>query len=477
MRLPNDLIRNLLFWAQQKRWLIIIALLGVVMYQLPYPDGISIAGYRTLILCIIVISLIVTEPVPLPAVALLIAVLEVVFHIAPPVEVANSYMNDSVFFIMGSLMMAVAIVHQGLDTRLALGIIRLTGNKVKNIVLGFTCISALLSSFIGEHTVVAMMLPVGLSLVRNCGKNKPIPNLTALILFSIAYGSTVGSIGTPSGGARNAIMLEYWRAITDSGLTLTYFQWIIMAYPMVIIGMLSTTFLLQLAFKPEFNRMDTAIRRLKIQVAHKGKITGNEFLTILIFVIVFLCWIFLNEQYGLGIIAIGGAFLYMATGLVEWKQVSQNTNWGVILLFAGTISLGVQMKNTGTALWIGNSLMSLFSPLIDQFTMIPYILNIFLTMLLSNIMCSSGTVAVLGPITLSMGGDPAYMGMTTAISSAFGYFSAIAAPACMIIYSSGLVKMTDFLKAGWRMAIMSTITLLLLYKFYWPLIIGFTNFK
>ena len=477
MRLPNDLIRNLLFWAQQKRWLIIIAFLGVVMYQLPYPDGISIAGYRTLILCIIVISLIVTEPVPLPAVALLIAVLEVVFHIASPVEVANSYMNDSVFFIMGSLMMAVAIVHQGLDTRLALGIIRLTGNKVKNIVLGFTCVSALLSSFIGEHTVVAMMLPVGLSLVRNCGKNKPIPNLTALILFSIAYGSTVGSIGTPSGGARNAIMLEYWRAITDSGLTLTYFQWIIMAYPMVIIGMLSTTFLLQLAFKPEFNRMDTAIRRLKIQVAHKGKITGNEFLTILIFVIVFLCWIFLNEQYGLGIIAIGGAFLYMATGLVEWKQVSQNTNWGVILLFAGTISLGVQMKNTGTALWIGNSLMSLFSPLIDQFTMIPYILNIFLTMLLSNIMSSSGTVAVLGPITLSMGGDPAYMGMTTAISSAFGYFSAIAAPACMIIYSSGLVKMTDFLKAGWRMAIMSTITLLLLYKFYWPLIIGFTNFK
>ena len=477
MRLPNDLIRNLLFWAQQKRWLIIIAFLGVVMYQLPYPDGISIAGYRTLILCIIVISLIITEPVPLPAVALLIAVLEVVFHIAPPVEVANSYMNDSVFFIMGSLMMAVAIVHQGLDTRLALGIIRLTGNKVKNIVLGFTCVSALLSSFIGEHTVVAMMLPVGLSLVRNCGKNKPIPNLTALILFSIAYGSTVGSIGTPSGGARNAIMLEYWRAITDSGLTLTYFQWIIMAYPMVIIGMLSTTFLLQLAFKPEFNRMDTAIRRLKIQVAHKGKITGNEFLTILIFVIVFLCWIFLNEQYGLGIIAIGGAFLYMATGLVEWKQVSQNTNWGVILLFAGTISLGVQMKNTGTALWIGNSLMSLFSPLIDQFTMIPYILNIFLTMLLSNIMSSSGTVAVLGPITLSMGGDPAYMGMTTAISSAFGYFSAIAAPACMIIYSSGLVKMTDFLKAGWRMAIMSTITLLLLYKFYWPLIIGFTNFK
>jgi len=477
MKFANELTRNILFWVQEKRWLLIIVILGALMYHLPYPDGISHAGYRTLILSMIVISLIITEPVPLPAVALLIAVLEVAFHIAPATEVAKTYMNDSVFFIMGSLMMAVAIVNQGLDTRLALGIIQLTGNKVKHIVLGFTCISALLSSFVGEHTVVALMLPVGLSLVRNCRKNKPIPNLTALILFSIAYGSTVGSIGTPSGGARNAIMLEYWRAITDGGVTLTYFQWIIMAYPMVIIGMLSTTFLLQLAFKPELNSMDTAIRRLKIHVAHKGKFTGNELLTILIFAIVFFCWIFLNERYGLGIIAIGGAFLYMATGLVEWKQVSRDTNWGVILLFAGAISLGVQMKNTGTALWIGESLINQFLPFMEQFSVIPYLLNIFLTTLLSNIMSSSGTVAILGPITLSMGGDPAYMGMTTAISSAFGYFSAIAAPACMIIYSSGLVKMTDFLKAGWRMAIMSTITLLLIYKFYWPLIIGFTNFK
>ena len=476
-KLPDELTRNILFWIQEKRWLLIIVLLGTLMYHLPYPDGISHSGYRTLILSIIVIFLIIFEPVPLPAIALLIAVLEVAFHIAPATEVAKTYMNDSVFFIMGSLMMAVAIVPQGLDTRLALGVIRLTGNKVKHIVLGFTCISALLSSFIGEHTVVAMMLPVGLSLVRNCRGQRSTPNLTALILFSIAYGSTIGSIGTPSGGARNAIMLEYWRTITESGTTLTYFQWIIMAYPMVIIGMLGTAFILQMVFKPELNRMDTAIRRLKIQVAHKGKMTGNEFLTILIFVIVFLCWIFLNERYGLGIIAIGGAFLYMAVGLVEWKQVSRNTNWGVILLFSGVISLGVQMKNTGAALWIGNSLMGQFEGLIDQFSMFPYIMNIFLTTLLSNVMSSSATVAVLGPITLSMVGEPIYMGMTTAISSAFGYFSAIAAPACMIIYSSGLVKITDFLKAGWRMAIMSTITLLVIYKFYWPLIIGFTNFK
>tara|TARA_B100000315_G_C14485629_1_gene545043 strand:- start:533 stop:1204 length:672 start_codon:yes stop_codon:yes gene_type:complete len=223
--------------------------------------------------------------------------------------------------------------------------------------------------------------------------------------------------------------------------------------------------------------MDTAIRRLKIQVAHQGSLTGKELLTIMIFISVFLCWVFLHEYYGLGIIAIGGAFLYMALGLVDWQDVSKHTNWGVILLFAAAISLGVQMKNTGAAIWIGNSLISQFSSLITQFTIIPYILNIFLTTLFSNIMSSSATVAVLGPITLNMGIDPLYMGMTTAISSAFGYFSAVAAPACMIIYSSGMVKITDFIKAGWRICIMSAATLLIIYKYYWPLVIGLTNFK
>ena len=291
-RISNELTREILFWIQQKKWLLIILFFSIIIYNLPYPSSISVEGYRILILSFIVISLIITETIPLPAVALLIANLEVIFQVSSPSEVAKTYMNDSVFFIMGSLMMAVAIVHQGLDTRLALGIIYLTGNKVKNIAFGFTCISALLSSFVGEHTVVAMMLPVGLSIIRNCNHNIPIPNLTTLILFSIAYGSTVGSIGTPSGGARNAIMLEYWRTINDNGVSITYLQWMMMAYPMVIIGMISTAFILQIVFKPELTHMDTAIRRLKIYVAHKGTINGKEILSILIFLFIFICWIF-----------------------------------------------------------------------------------------------------------------------------------------------------------------------------------------
>ena len=469
----NEVLKTLLFWVHEKWWLIFTLIIGVCLYWMPYPESISVQGYRTLILGIMVILLIITEPVPLPAVALLIAILEVSFRISNPTEVAQSFMSDAVFFIMGSLMMGVAIVHQGLDARLALSIIRFTGNKVQYISFGFLAISAILSSFIGEHTVVAMMLPVAITLIKNVSTKKEIPNLTALLLFSIAYGCTIGGIGTPSGGARNALMLAYLKSIPEIGISLSYFEWMLFAYPMVLIRIFFASFLLQIAFVPELKYLDTPIRKLKVQVAHRGKISGKEILAIIIFGITFLCWVFLNERIGMGIIAISGAFLFMATGLVNWNTISRNTNWGVILLFSSAISLGIQMKNHGTAVWIGESFIYSFQYLIERFDFLPYAVSILATTLLSNVISSSATVAVLGPIMLNMGGDPLFMAMTTAISSAFGYFSAVAAPACMIIYSTGMIKMTDFLKAGWRVGLMSIIVLFLVIKFYWPFLIKY----
>ena len=180
------------------------------------------------------IILIIFEPIPLPGVAIMMLFLQVLLGIDEPNDVAKSFMSDAVFFIMGSLMLAVSLVHQGLDKRLALLVINITGNKTWRIVLGFVAISAFLSSFIGEHTVGAMMLPVALALIRNAGlSTTQNTKLSTLLLFSIAYGCAVGSIGTPSGGGRNVIMIGY---LSEFGMAeISYLDWMKFAYPMLII--------------------------------------------------------------------------------------------------------------------------------------------------------------------------------------------------------------------------------------------------
>jgi sodium-dependent dicarboxylate transporter 2/3/5 len=68
------------------------------------------------------------------------------------------------------------------------------------------------------------------------------------------------------------------------------------------------------------------------------------------------------------------------------------------------------------------------------------------------------------------GESPIVLGFITAISSAFAYLTVVGTPACTIVYAAGYLKTTDFLKVGWRMAVLSTILMLIAAAIYWPFI-------
>ena len=177
-----------------------------------------------------------------------------------------------------------------------------------------------------------------------------------------------------------------------------------------------------------------------------------------------------GEKVGLGIIALTGVVMYLITGCVTWDDLHKHVNWGVILLFGATISMGSQINNTGAAVWLANNVIELGGELMSSFPILTDGIVIMLTTLLANILSSSATVAVLGPITLNLPGDPIHIGLVMAMSSAFGYFTAVAAPACTIIYASGLVKAKDFLKVGWKMGLVSIIILVIYANTYWVFI-------
>ncbi len=463
-------ISNVLFWVTRKKWLILSFLLSISFFYVPSPEGLSSEGHRTLIIVGVALILIISESIPLPAVAILILIMEVILGVDTADGVASSFMSDAVFFIMGSLMLAVALVNQGLDKRLALSVINVTGNKTWRIVLGFVTISAFLSSFVGEHTVAAMMLPVALALIRNSGlsTNKG-TTLSTLLLFSIAYGCAIGSIGTPSGGGRNVIMIGY---LAEFGMgTISYLDWMKFAYPMLIIEIPIVTLILWYTFTPEQKIMDSSVRKLKVKVAKTGKLTANQILAMVIFLFVFLGWIFLSPIIGLGIVALSGVFLYLSFGLIEWQEINRNTNWGVILLFGSAISLGIQMKETGAALWVAEQTLYYLDIIFKDIAIVRWFVSVVVTGLLTNLLSNAATVAVLGPIILDMGGNPIVMGMMTSIASAFAYLTVVASPTCMIIHSTGLITSGDYFKAGWKLFIISVLLLLIISTFYWPIIL------
>ncbi|MEC4678537.1 MAG: DASS family sodium-coupled anion symporter, partial [Nitrospirota bacterium] len=380
---------------------------------------------------------------------------------------------DSVFFIMGSLMIATALVKQNLDKRIALAIVRITGPRVDRIILGLVIVSGLLASFIGEHTVAAMMMPVGVALIKYTHTDwRKIRNLSVAILLSIAYGAMIAGAGTPSGGARNAIMLAYWQEMFD--LRISYFEWITFAYPMLLVSAPIIAFVLYRTFKPEVTDLSPAVAALKEKVAKSGKMSQKEWLTIIIFLFTVLMWMTISDTIGLGITALIGALLFLTMGIVKWEDLNNNVNWGTILIYGGAISLGIMMKRTGVAEWLSHSFLTWLEPTGIRSGLPLLAVMSFITILMAMVMSSGATVGILGPITLNIaslsGTSVIAAGFITVISSSFCFLTAVASPACNIIYGSGYLKKSDFLKAGWKLIILSFIVIQLISVGYWRLL-------
>ena len=411
-----------------------------------------------------------TEAIPFPAVAFLIVIGEVIFVGMRPNAVAKSFFSDSVFFIMGSLMIATAIVKQELDKRIGLFILKRTGAKIERVVMGIVATTAILAAFIADHTVAAMFLPVGIALTVKSGDD--LKNLGKLMMFAIAYGAAIGGLGTPSGGARNVIMIEYWSQMY--GIDISYGQWMLYAFPLVLVMIPITAFILLRIFKPEVKDLSAAMESIQQEVGEKGRMTQQEWMAAGIFLVTLVMWITVSGQIGLGIVAIIGASLYLIFKLVAWDDYNKGVDWGVVLLYAGAISLGLVMKNTGAARWLAENFLALLVPL-GANAGIPLIATVsVLVMGVSNTMSNGAAVAVIGPITLNMaaisGTSLLTIGFATAISSAFAYLLVVGTPPNAIVYASGYVRASDFLKAGGLLAITSLLVLLVMAMTWWRIL-------
>ena len=456
---------SILFWFSQKKWFVYSILVSIFLLNLSTPTGLSVPAYHSLIILVLVFMLVTFEPIPFPAIALLTLVLQVVLGVAPPDQVTSSFMNDAVLFVMGSLMFAIAIVHQGLDIRLARFVVFIFGKSKRMFLAGLMSISAILSSFLGEHTVIAIMLPIGLSVIKNIDTQQTDgKNAVLITLFSIAYGTIIGSIGTPSGGARNVIMINYLQEF--SNVHIDYWKWMKHAYPILIIQLIVAYFVLQFAFPSSLKNIK--MRGYKKNVENRSiKKDINHLFSCLIIIAIIASWFTFNDIYGLGIIALGGALTFMIFGMITWEEINKNTNWGVILLFGATISLGFQINETGASSWLVIKFNELLNSLPSNSMNVSWSIMAILSGLTANFFTSSATVSLIGPMAIELHPTDISFALSSAIASGFSFLTVISSPTAMIIYSTGLVSTKVFFRVGILMFIISILILYLMSQFYW----------
>ena len=182
------------------------------------------------------------------------------------------------------------------------------------------------------------------------------------------------------------------------------------------------------------------------------------------------CWITLGERVGLASIAILGSAVLFTFRVVTWQMIEEYVNWGIILMYGGSIALASALEKTGAAIWLVKKGVGAFSA--SPLVVIAVIS--FVSIVLTECISHAAVVAILMPIGMGLcktiGMDPRVMTLSIAIPAGLAYCLPMGTPATAIAYSSGFLKSRDIITPGCVIMVISWGLFLVSVVFVWPLL-------
>jgi len=449
----------------------VFLIMGYALYfsfgQQP-PEGLSLEGYRALIVFLTCLVLWVTHLLPLPVTGLFALVAPPLLGVMKAREAFSFFGSEPVFFIMGVFILATALLKSGLSTRMALNLMKSGSKSPKRLILQVMLTAALLSFVMSEHAVAAMMFPLIVIITKKLGLSPQRSSYGRTLFVAMAWGCVIGGIATMLGGARVPLAVGL---LQESGNgTITFSQWTLSMLPIVIALFAFCYFLLTRFYAIDIDTVSEADAAIDEQIRDCGRLLMEEKFLGLLIVAAITCWIFFGSQLGMATIAILAVVLLFMFRVVEWKALQELMEWGVILMYGGAIAISSILNSTGAGLWVTQRYII---PHLSSPWMVIIVLSM-LTILLTEAMSNSAVVAIFVPIGMSIakqfGMDPRVVVFAVASASGLAYALPMSTPSVAIAYSSGYLRLKEVAAPAVIMAAASWLMLMLTAKFWWPLL-------
>jgi solute carrier family 13 (sodium-dependent dicarboxylate transporter), member 2/3/5 len=383
-----------------------IILFVVVYYSPNWPDAIdpmgehfelSREGKGALAVFLLAGTWWVFEVVPIGVTSLAIGVLQALFLIRPAKVAFKDFMDPSVMFIFASIVIGLVFTKTGLTRRLAYKMLAIVGEKTSMIYLGCFVVTAALTHIMAHTAVAATIYPLLMAIYSLYGEGDKPTKFGKGLFIGMAYVAGAGSIVTLLGAARGAVALGFYTDIV--GETISFFK---LTYYMFPIGWLMTFLLwgfFMIFFKPEKATIPGLREKAKRLYSELGPLTRKE---IVATAIVLSCILVMSLRSFVpmlkpldktGIILIS-TILFFITGILDIDDL-ESVPWNIILLFAGAMSIGFCLWETGAAKWLAVNWLVMF----QEANWFVFTMSIaFFVMLMTNFIMNVAAIAISLPV-------------------------------------------------------------------------------
>lgn len=464
--------------------------LALLMLLVDAPEGLPTPGWQTLALLAWMVVWWVTEPVPIAATSLLPMVWLPLCGIVPMAGATSAYADPIVFLFIGGFIIAVAIEHWRLHERIALAMIAAVGTRPVALVGSFALAACVLSMWISNTATTMMLVPMALgvaqAIAHSSGHDREqAAPLTAALVLMVAYGASIGGIGTPVGSPTNLVAMGYLR---KEGLDLGFAQWMVIALPLMLVMLLACWWLLSRPLRgreasPEVARLLDARRRAL------GPMSPPERRVLVVFALVALAWMFtpllkqIDALSGLNdtVIAIAGALVLFAIPsgdaaqparrLLDWKT-AERIPWGVALLFGGGLSVAAAMEAHGVSGWLGDALsgMRMLPPILVLLLLAA--LTVFASEFMSNVATLAAFLPVVGAVSVATGLPPLVLVFCASMSASLAFMMPAGTAPNAIAYGTGAVKIRQMIRVGLWLNLFGIVAITLAGEWLAPVVLG-----
>jgi sodium-dependent dicarboxylate transporter 2/3/5 len=419
----------------------------------------------------------ISEAVSLAVTALLPIALFPLLGVMDSKETTAPYSSPIIFLFLGGFVIALALERWNLHKRIALSIVQLTGTNANGIILGFMLATAFLSMWISNTATTVMMMPIALSIIHlltsNSKNDKNARYFTLAMLLGIAYSANIGGIATLIGTPPNVVFVGIMKE--NYQLDIDFFMWFKIGFPISIILLTCTYFLLVKVFYPNhLGSFETAKVVLQEELDKLGKMTKGEVKVLIVFVLTALCWILrssINHLFeevqltdaGIAIVATISLFIIPVDWkkdifILEWKDTKE-LPWGILLLFGGGLTLAKALEKTGIIQLIGDQIANTSTLELSLTISLLIAVMLFMTELMSNVALTTIFIPVVAGIAISLGISPLRIAIPVTIAASCAFMLPMATPPNAIVFASGEIKVAQMAKIGIFINIIAVILL------------------
>ncbi|MPY90905.1 MAG: hypothetical protein GEU99_23695 [Luteitalea sp.] len=463
--------------AESARYLLKLASgpLALVLVLL-LPIGLSYEGRVSLATFTCAVVWWMTRPMPWAIAALLPMLVFPAAGVMTIGATAELYGHPIFFWIMGTVLVGYAIEKHGIARRFALGFLALPGiaGRTRRLTLAYMLVTGVISMFVSDTATIAMVIPIGMSLVRHIGTLVGVApeektNFGAFMTLGTFYAALAGGTATVVGIPHNAITVSLLEEFT--GRSLGWFEWMAAGVPVFLALLACFYILLWLVVRPEFTHVPSGEAFLRAERAKLGTMTANERRVLFVFAMMVTLFVLptivrlaLGDTHGvtarveraLPIWVVPPAILVLlftiptaeggGSALLGWKEAEQRTPWNIMILVLGAVAMTEALTMFGFVEFMGGVVGGLGLGK----TALPYAAG-FLAAATTNFISGTAAAAlycsIFIPASVEAGFNPASMAILIA-NVALGLVFPWAGAAAATTFSVGEIDMGRMIRIG-----------------------------